>query len=270
MSERYRDRDWLRDQYVTQNRTGVEIARKCGCHPNTIYKWLNRHNIETRDGPRVPDERLTDGKWLSEQYLKQKNSVNIIASICGCDAATVCKYLDKHDIMTRSGQNAHHSKVDDRLDDPGWVRQKYIKQKMTLNEIADLCDCSSKTVIDRLKKHGIETRNPHQGNTVLYGEANPNYNGGPRDYGPGWNDRKKRSVRERDDYTCQDARCSVEQSDHLEEYGERLHVHHLRKARDIDDPEKRNDKENLITLCRECHRHWEKIADAGLVPEVKA
>ena len=116
-----------------------------------------------------------------------------------------------------------------------------------------------------LNKHDIEARS---GGGVLSGEDHPSYKGGPAPYGPGWNRRKRAEVRERDDYTCQDPRCSVTQAEHLDEYGEKLHVHHLRKARDVEDPEDRNGKANLITLCRDCHYHWERISDTGLVPEV--
>lgn len=102
---------------------------------------------------------------------------------------------------------------------------------------------------------------------VMSGEKNPSWSGGRVPYGPGWNKRKRQQVRERDSYTCQNAGCSVTQEDHLNRYGEKLHVHHLKKARDIDDPEARNAKENLITLCCECHPQWEKIANAKLIPQ---
>jgi predicted HNH restriction endonuclease len=48
-------------------------------------------------------------------------------------------------------------------------------------------------------------------------------------------------------------------ADHLTEYGERLHVHHIIPARQFDDPEPRNAMGNLITLCREDHAKWEGV-----------
>jgi 5-methylcytosine-specific restriction endonuclease McrA len=54
----------------------------------------------------------------------------------------------------------------------------------------------------------------------------------------------------------------MSQSDHRTEYGQKLHVHHLEKARNVDDSEDRNSMENLITLCRDCHNGYEKFTGA--------
>lgn len=92
----------------------------------------------------------------------------------------------------------------------------------------------------------------------LSGENAPWWSGGHVDYGPGWNKPKRKAVRERDEHKCQD--CGMAQEDHLDKHGEKLHVHHIQKARTFDDPEKRNDKNNLITLCRGCHSRWEELS----------
>jgi hypothetical protein len=92
------------------------------------------------------------------------------------------------------------------------------------------------------------------------GEGNPQWSGGFEPYGPGWTDRKKDEVRNRDNYECQDPRCGMTQEKHLEEYGCKLYVHHIQQARSFDSAEKRNDKQNLISLCAKCHPEWEKMA----------
>jgi len=154
-----------------------------------------------------------------------------------------------------------HPQSDDRLAYPEWLREQYIERERSTREIAEMCGCSPQTISRHLKKHGIDTRD-------IVGEYHHNWDGGPAPYGRGWTEPKRRKVRERDDYECQSARCSMTQAEHIDEYGQKLHVHHLHKARDIDDPEERNKMDNLITLCRDCHARWEKIADAGLQPEV--
>lgn len=91
---------------------------------------------------------------------------------------------------------------------------------------------------------------------VYEGENQPQWNGGEFPYGSGWNDSKKKAVRERDDYQCQI--CELTQEEHREEYGRALSVHHIVPARQFDegDPTK-NEKENLVSLCQPCHQKWE-------------
>jgi len=77
------------------------------------------------------------------------------------------------------------------------------------------------------------------------------------DYGKGWTKAKKKAIRERDGRECQV--CGLSQQEHIEDLGFKLHVHHIVPARLFSNPQKRNDPDNLITLCAECHRRWEGI-----------
>lgn len=261
--ERLTDREWLVQQYVEQERTKHELADECGCHVATIERWLSRHEIEKRGVKRqLSDERLADKEWLQHQYTDQRTSTTEIAEKCGVRPCVVYYWLENHDIET---QKKDILAPDERLIDPEWLQDQYVGQEKSLPDIAESCSCSTSTVASWLNRHDIETRRPGYSHE---GSDHPNWNGGSYPYGQGWTETKKRAVRERDGFTCQDPNCSVTQREHVDDSGEKLHVHHLRKARDIDDPEKRNAKENLITLCRDCHRRWEKVADAGLVPEV--
>lgn len=97
----------------------------------------------------------------------------------------------------------------------------------------------------------------------MVGSASPRWKGGEAPYGAGWTRQKRRQVRRRDQYRCQD--CGVTQPEHLDEHNEALHVHHIVPAREFDNPEGRNDRSNLITLCRACHNKWEKFP--GLRPQ---
>ena len=207
---KYRDEEWLREQYVERERTTTDIADELGCGAKTVQRWLKKHGIETRKpGPQCPDERLKDADWL---------------------------------------------------------RGQYVERERTSYDIADELECSSTAVWSWLKEHGIETRKGAL--TGLTGPENPNWRGGEARYGPGWTPAKRREIRERDDHTCQNPACSVTQDGHLAQYDQKLHVHHLIKARDIDDAEERNAPENLITLCRDCHREWERLSEAGIRPQI--
>lgn len=91
----------------------------------------------------------------------------------------------------------------------------------------------------------------------LSGENNPRWSGGKIDYGRGWTETKRKRVRERDGHICQS--CGMSQQQSVAHSGRKLDVHHIIPARQFDDPSRRNATQNLVTLCRECHRRWEGI-----------
>lgn len=91
------------------------------------------------------------------------------------------------------------------------------------------------------------------------GENAPHYKGGTYPYGSGWTAKKKREVRKEYGYKC--AGCPMTQEEHIEKYGRRLEVHHISKARNVEDEEVRNSKDNLVPLCHKCHlSKWELMA----------
>jgi len=47
--EKYRDEEWLRDQYHGERLSAGDIADKCDCAKSTILRWLDRHGIDKRD-----------------------------------------------------------------------------------------------------------------------------------------------------------------------------------------------------------------------------
>lgn len=91
-----------------------------------------------------------------------------------------------------------------------------------------------------------------------HGEDHWLYDGGVAEYGPGWTDRKKERVRERDNYECQG--CEMSQADHEVRYDRRLEVHHIVPAKQFDGDEAANKIENLVTTCVPCHRRAERYA----------
>ena len=44
----YRDKDWLKEQYIDLKRSGLDIAGECGVCKRTIYLWLEKYGIERR------------------------------------------------------------------------------------------------------------------------------------------------------------------------------------------------------------------------------
>lgn len=82
----------------------------------------------------------------------------------------------------------------------------------------------------------------------VVGEDHHRWKGGGQPYyGTGWN-RARAESRERDGYKCQ--YCGISEEDLPYE----LDVHHKTPVREFDDPSDAHTLENLVTLCRSCHR----------------
>jgi DNA-binding CsgD family transcriptional regulator len=258
VSDKVKREEWLREQYVEQGKNTLEIADMADCSGKTVRVYIHKHGIETRKGGPHTSDKVKREEWLREQYVERGKTSPEISDMVDCSHTTVLTHLNKHDIETRTG--GPHTSHKLRRED--WLREQYVEQRKSTYEIADMVDCSQQCVLRHLDKHGIETRS-----RGLSGADHPSYAGGHAEYGSGWNKNKRRAVRERDGNACRN--CGMSQEQHRRQYNRRLDVHHITKAREFDDADKRNAMNNLVALCRECHLgHFERMADTGLQPQI--
>lgn len=256
-----RDREWLNREYRDKGRSSGDIADELNVSSQTVLRWLERKNIKKRDGGGpAKHPLLEDSSWLYTQYHEKERKVGDIAEELGVSSPTISRRLSEHGIEKYDGQIP----LDSPLRDGDWLREEYVEKRRTSGEIAEECDVSKPTVYRWLRKAEIDIR--ERGH--LSGEEHPNWRGGHRRYGRGWNPAKRSFVRNRDNHTCQHPGCEITSKKHKQIYsGRELHVHHLLKARDVDDPEIRNDPKNLVTLCIKHHKRYEKISEAGIRPQ---
>lgn len=83
------------------------------------------------------------------------------------------------------------------------------------------------------------------------GENHHQWEGGEIEYGQRWW-RVRRLALRRDDFTCQ--RCEKTKS----ELGRNPDVHYIKRVRDFESPQDAHSLDNVITLCRSCHRNVEE------------
>ena len=90
------------------------------------------------------------------------------------------------------------------------------------------------------------------------GENNPNWNPNYVDeYGTNWSEQRGLAIA-RDEFMCQD--CGISNEEYRETHSISLDVHHIQPISTFEKPEDANQLSNLITLCRVCHRYWEKMS----------
>jgi len=108
----YQEEAWLRREYCEKKRTVSDIAGEFDMTTTGITHWMDKHDIERR-GQREsqrPDKPYTNPEWLREKYVQEERSMSDIGDECGVTAATILKWLRRHDIDTRTS-NTHQMKA---------------------------------------------------------------------------------------------------------------------------------------------------------------
>jgi len=137
-----------------------------------------------------------------------------------------------------------------------WLREKYLKELLTMEEIAEKTDVGCAGVRNQLHKFDIEIIHPierkkRKGEFTYYKKRKHFYQSTK------WKETAK-DVRERDGYKC--LRCGKKQSN----MSRKLHVHHIEPLKSF---VKENGEvtdgayaeENLMSLCGSCHADYEAI-----------
>jgi ssDNA-binding Zn-finger/Zn-ribbon topoisomerase 1 len=211
-------------------------------------------SIECRGnvGPSPPETDIShpllkDGDWLRKKYFDENKTTPEIADELGCTQPTVNRWMDKHGIERPSHLRCG-PRSDKRLYDKGWLHEQYVESRRSAYDIGHEIGVSEYTVLNWLSRHGIDIRSS--------GGRAASLSNKPR-YGEGWDRDKRRTIRRRANHECEI--CGLSQDAHLSKYGEKLHVHHITPWWAFEDDKKRNDEDNLMALCRDCHNKWEGI-----------
>lgn len=149
--------------------------------------------------------------------------------------------------------------------DKSWLMKYYYEKQLSAAKIAKIADCTENNIFYWMDKHGIKRRSISESISLVdgwglkgekngmygrIGEDNPNYKDGSSPerqklYARGKGTEFIKQALKKDNYKCQ--RCGNEQST-----DNPLHVHHIKPW--AGNPEYRFDLENVIVLCRNCHR----------------
>lgn len=101
--------DWLKEQYITNNRTISSIANELDCHEMKISKVMKENGIRVgkTKNPEVL-KYLEDREWIENEYFINNNTVSGIAKIIGVSNCVVHKYFKLYNIPVS------HTKLKDR------------------------------------------------------------------------------------------------------------------------------------------------------------
>jgi len=151
------DEDTLYELYVERGLGAPTIADRLGCGKKTVYRWLDRHDIETCSQT-VP-EPLKSEEELHHLYWEKELSTNEIADALDCGNTTVHRWMEKHDISRRNVGGC----ADAPWRDEDTLRELYVNQRLSTQEVADEFGCTGSAIFRWLKKHDIPIRSQSEG-----------------------------------------------------------------------------------------------------------
>lgn len=154
----YKNKEWLYDQYVNQNKTQGEISVDQNVSEACVWKYLKKFDISKKDN--ILSENLKDYKWLYNQYIIENKSTIQIADENNITKQRVCYWLEKHNIDRKKNTQSSHLSYDtvSKINDIAFLKKEYIENERSLEDISTELNVNPRTIKLRLLDNGISIR----------------------------------------------------------------------------------------------------------------
>lgn len=161
---RLHDESELRRMYVEQEMSFGEIADELGTSDSTVGRWIEKHEIETRDSNQdkseADTELLKDADYLKKRYYEDGLTLKELGDEIGCSDDNVKYWLEKHDLGTRSRSESFTDGDIAKANDEEWLKEQYVENERSCYDIAEELDLNFETIRKRLIEFGVERRVP--------------------------------------------------------------------------------------------------------------
>lgn len=110
----YRNRDWLTQKRIAEEKSESQIAEECGASRATINRWLKRFDLDGRTLSEATALRharnlakYKEGDWLLKEYQKNQRSTYSIAAELGVTPGTILRWLKRSGIPVREADESY-------------------------------------------------------------------------------------------------------------------------------------------------------------------
>lgn len=113
-SMRYKDEEWLREKYYSEQMSAEEVANEAEVSRSTILKNMKRMGVKRRSPHETSALRDTatnrhsmtedynHKEWLKSKYRSEKMSIGEMAEEAGVSQATILDNMDRHGLTRRT------------------------------------------------------------------------------------------------------------------------------------------------------------------------
>lgn len=154
--EKYEDKDWLKHQYLTLNRSPHDIAKECNVAVIKVFHRLRDFNLLREKYRKIKvknQPKYKDKSWLFNQHVILKRHISDIAEECNIGYATIKYWLKIFDIPYTRKRLGKYT-------DKNWLKEQYVDLKKNSPEIAEICRVNKGTICTYLRKYHIKRKKP--------------------------------------------------------------------------------------------------------------
>jgi transposase-like protein len=140
---RYRNENWLREQYLEERLSMSDIAERCGVVKSTIRDWMDKFDIERRDSGETLHLNSTEEVTCvncGSDFRKEQSQINRGMDKHFCDNTCKSEYM----VETQSGESNNNWKG---VGDHSWRQSSQWRQTRSDvisrdDGICQSCGCS--------------------------------------------------------------------------------------------------------------------------------
>lgn len=145
--EPWKDEEWLREKYCRQRMTMAEIADSAGTSFDTIRYYKDKFGLSKE----TAKDRM-DAERVERLYWDEGYSLADVGEVYDTGGVTVLNFMKDEGIPRRTPDQ----EKGDAWKDADRLRRLYWDEGLTLEEIGDKLGCDTTTVMNWMKRLGVE------------------------------------------------------------------------------------------------------------------
>lgn len=159
MTKKYKDEQWLRDQYVGTTNSLNDLSDNCSVTSETVRQYLHEYGIDikpkfiTKSNDCKELHKTKD--WIRSEYVENRRTQSDLADECGCSEKAIRKGVEFYGFNVRS-QSEQKLECARKHKSEDWMRKMYYDQELSIDDIAEQCGCSDSVIERRIDELGLQ------------------------------------------------------------------------------------------------------------------